>query len=521
MAIEEKSIIARSGTRAELSSANQLKPGQAGFCTDEKTIVYRRRLTESTRPGELEFYSIYEADSNRVLASGSDATPGYLIEKLSFGANVALVQVETANPGDPSNGRIRIDGLGLLKADVGDSDPAEWSHLVGKLISGDNIAIDVVEDGGIRKVRITASGGSATTGPYFDFQPQNTEPANVEGRMYFDNVLKSWVGMPGGSSPSRLEYGREIWRRVINKTGATIANGTPVYISGFDAASGLPTIAKAIANSKNTCSMIVVATQDIANDTAGECTRDGLLRSFDTSAFSAGALVYVSATTAGAITTTEPLFPFFSVRIGRIMRSDATNGEILVDPDTDPNFSGGASSAFPPSVTLVATASDDGGSVTSTYGELRKAWSSTIKPNYRFGQSSQYDNSDCDPIVSVGGRLRELSIACSAAAVSTDQKAGTIYTRVQVYEIKVNSEGGPALLGTIDIPMTPVSEIATYNNLGTPNGVRGSVSCDIAVPAGTLLGFILCNQTSGAGGTMAANAYINAWRAAVLGANIY
>lgn len=423
MATEEKSIIARSGTRAELSAANQLKPGQAGFCTDEKTIVYRRRSTETTRPGELDYFTI--------------------------------------------------------------------------------------------------ESGSATTGPYFDFQPQNTEPANVEGRTFYDQNLKSWVGMPGGSSPSRLEFGREIWRRVINKTGATIANGTPVYISGFDATSGLPTIANAIANSKNTCSMIVVATQDIANDAAGECTRDGLLRGFDTSAFSAGALVYVSATTAGAITETEPLFPFFSVRIGRIMRRDATNGEILVDPDTDPNFSGGASSAFPPSVTLVATASDGGGSVTSTYGELRKAWNSSLKPNYRFGQASQYDNSDCDPIVSVGGRLREISIACSAVAVSGSTKAGTIYSRIQVYEIRVSSEGGPTLLATIDVPMTPVAEVNTYNNLGTPNGVRGSVSCDVAVPAGTLIGFILCNQASGAGGTMAADAFVNAWRAAIVGANIY
>lgn len=420
MATEQKSIISRSGTRAELTASGQLKPGQAGFCTDEKTIVYRRRSTEAIRPGELDFYAITE---------------------------------------------------------------------------------------------------SATTGPYFDFQPQNTEPANVEGRMYFDKVLKSWVGMPGGSSPSRIEYGREIWRRVINKTGATIANGTPVYISGFDAASGLPTIAKAIANSKNSCSMIVVTTQDIANDAAGECTRDGLLRGFDTSAFSAGALVYVSATTAGAITATEPLFPYFSVRIGRIMRSDATNGEILVDPDTDPNFSSGASSSFPPSVTLVACGEDGGGNVSGWYGLLRKAWSSSLKPVVAPNTSNQFDNSGCDPIVSVGGRIREVSIACAGCAVAAATKAGTVYSRLQVLEIRVDSEGGPQLLGSIDIPMDPVSEIQVFNNLGATPGIRGSVSCDISLPAGMLFGFMLVPYQVGSG--MTDTDFVNAWRNAIVGANIY
>ena len=72
MATEEKSIIARSGTRSQLSTAGQLKPGQAGFCTDEKTIVYRRRLSEADRPGEFDFFTSCENGlSNSPLISGS------------------------------------------------------------------------------------------------------------------------------------------------------------------------------------------------------------------------------------------------------------------------------------------------------------------------------------------------------------------------------------------------------------------------------------------------------------------
>lgn len=50
-------IFDRCGTRAELLADNQLLPGQSGYCTDTKMVLYRRRVTESVRPSEIDEFS--------------------------------------------------------------------------------------------------------------------------------------------------------------------------------------------------------------------------------------------------------------------------------------------------------------------------------------------------------------------------------------------------------------------------------------------------------------------------------
>lgn len=81
MATEEKSIISRSGTRAELSTLDQLKPGQVGFCTDEKTILRRRRLTDS-RPCELDYFET--ESSSDLVASVSLSNPSNLYRLFDY-----------------------------------------------------------------------------------------------------------------------------------------------------------------------------------------------------------------------------------------------------------------------------------------------------------------------------------------------------------------------------------------------------------------------------------------------------
>lgn len=54
MGLEYKNIIDRCGTYAELVTEGQLLEGQAGFCTDRHSIMYRRRSTEVDRPSEID-----------------------------------------------------------------------------------------------------------------------------------------------------------------------------------------------------------------------------------------------------------------------------------------------------------------------------------------------------------------------------------------------------------------------------------------------------------------------------------
>jgi hypothetical protein len=181
------------------------------------------------------------------------------------------------------------------------------------------------------------SGGGATSGPLFTFTPQNSAPAGVtEGSVYFNNILKSWVGVD--ASGNEFEFGREEKQRCLNNTGATIGNGKAVYVSGF--ASGNITVGLARANSKSTCVLVGIATREIANGAIGEVCFRGFVRDVPTNGIGvAGELVYVSEATAGELTYIEPSYPNLSALVGRIGASSATVGSLIVFPDTDPGVS--------------------------------------------------------------------------------------------------------------------------------------------------------------------------------------
>ncbi len=116
-----------------------------------------------------------------------------------------------------------------------------------------------------------------------------------------------------------LQVGLEQWITVRNNSGATIVNGRPVRITG--ATGNRPTIAL-----DNGQGLIAgVTTHDIPNNSFGLITSFGLVRDFNTSAFSDGARVYSSAT--GTLTT-SPTGSF----VGTILLAHITTGSLLTRP---------------------------------------------------------------------------------------------------------------------------------------------------------------------------------------------
>lgn len=92
---------------------------------------------------------------------------------------------------------------------------------------------------------------------------------------------------------------------VANKTGGTLTKGTLVYLSGYDATLGCPSVTKADADTAGKPAEFVL-TANIANDASGTVYTVGTVTSIDTSGASAvGALAYLS-TDAGAFTWTAP-----------------------------------------------------------------------------------------------------------------------------------------------------------------------------------------------------------------------
>lgn len=160
---------------------------------------------------------------------------------------------------------------------------------------------------------------------FFDWNTTLSAPVYREGRMYWDAdeaTIAVYVDATGVSA----HFGRERIIKVVNKTGATLSQNKVVYLSG--AQGNRPTVALADANLITSHSTVGLIVADIADNAEGYAIVGGLLKGFNTSAFTAGDVLYLS-TTAGDVTKTKPTAPDHTIRIGWALNS-TNNGSILV-----------------------------------------------------------------------------------------------------------------------------------------------------------------------------------------------
>jgi len=156
-------------------------------------------------------------------------------------------------------------------------------------------------------------------------------PTYTQGKLLYDTDNEALTFYNNDANVA-MQIGQELWIRVRNVSGSTITNGKPVYITG--SSSGLPTIGLAKADSASTVICVGLTTESIANNAIGYVTQTGVVRDFDTSAFTAGSTLFVDATTAGGLTTTAPTSPNYRMRVGIVVSSNATTGSVLVTPST-------------------------------------------------------------------------------------------------------------------------------------------------------------------------------------------
>jgi len=118
-------------------------------------------------------------------------------------------------------------------------------------------------------------------------------------------------------------------RQVRNETGTTLTKGTVIYLSG--ASGNKPLALRAIANSEVSSDRTFgIVQSNISNNSNGYAVVSGDLGGLDTSLLTEGAIVYLSGTVAGGVTTTQPLSPLHSVTLGVVTRSHATQGQFDV-----------------------------------------------------------------------------------------------------------------------------------------------------------------------------------------------
>lgn len=173
--------------------------------------------------------------------------------------------------------------------------------------------------------------GSAEVETYIDLKTTTaTKPAHAEGRLFYDEAFGA-LAVYNDEADVTLQVGQEEYIRVKNNSGATITNGTPVYLTGEDQST--PTIAPAKADGTYAESQAVgVATHDIENNTIGYITVRGLIADVDTSHLTVGEKVHVDV--GGGTTTSAPSYPYYATDVGICLISSASAGCIYVYVET-------------------------------------------------------------------------------------------------------------------------------------------------------------------------------------------
>ena len=142
------------------------------------------------------------------------------------------------------------------------------------------------------------------------------------------------LGMKGGNVTQQI--GMEQFIRAKHASNSGLTKGVVYYLSG--SSGGNKEVLPAQADSAATCKTTIgVATKTVTGGTKGFITTFGLVRGLPDSQFTnvtEGTVVYLSATTPGAFTSTPPAAPNHRVVVGFCVRKQSNNNELFVKVQT-------------------------------------------------------------------------------------------------------------------------------------------------------------------------------------------
>lgn len=194
-------------------------------------------------------------------------------------------------------------------------------------VAGTNIA-KVYDDGANTLTLSTTDALTAIDAITFDANT-TTEVAN---RLQFNTDYNTLTFGMANATPIRI--GQDLGWLVKNQTGTTIAKGVAVMAVGTVGASGRILIDELVADgSVDAHYFLGVTAETIADGADGFVTSQGHIRGINTSAFTAGAVLYANPITPGGFTATEPSGNDLKLPLAFVLNSDAVNGEIAVRAD--------------------------------------------------------------------------------------------------------------------------------------------------------------------------------------------
>lgn len=224
---------------------------------------------------------------------------------------------------DGVDGKDGKDGISVVNLDI-----AADGHLVVYLSDGTEIDAGLVSTAEASYILSQSKTNLVNSVDYLDFNLQQTGIAGAVGRLVWNDTDGTLdLGLKGGNVT--LQIGQEMVQPVNNRTGTTLLDMEVVYVTG--AQGNRMVVERALGNSDLTSAAVLgVVTEHILDNQTGFVTTEGMVRNVDTSAFAEGAVLYLSPTVAGAITSTKPVAPQHTVMIGYCVRSHASVGSIFV-----------------------------------------------------------------------------------------------------------------------------------------------------------------------------------------------
>jgi len=172
---------------------------------------------------------------------------------------------------------------------------------------------------------VLINNSSSVLSPLLILNNTNTQPSTTQGTLYYETNTFSPTIVTDTTSPIHML--QQVMIRAVNDSNATISKGHAVYLSG--AQGNRPAVKLAIASSSTTHDVIGLVYDDIAAHQDGWIIIQGLIEGVDTRAYTEGEYIYLSAASAGGITSTAPSYPNYAYVVAQALNS-TVQGKLLV-----------------------------------------------------------------------------------------------------------------------------------------------------------------------------------------------
>jgi len=324
--------------------------------------------------------------------------------------------------------------LHLVKADGSEITASQSEQVisgtlnyVSKFTSSNDIGdSQIFDDGtnvGIGTTTMTHKLQLGTGGVFADYFQLDTTYSNgfVVGALSWD--IDNGTADIGLSGTLKLKIGQDDVWYVKNQTGSPIAKGVAVYANGTLGASGRITVAPMIANGTIPAKYFLgITAEAIANGADGYVLAKGKLRQINTNAYNEGDVLWVSPSSAGALTSTEPTAPNLKLPVAFVVYK-ANNGILAIratigtriEDASDVNYTGASDNSF-----LVYNSS------TGVWEDETVGIFKTIAVS---GQSNVVADSYTDTLTLVAGTNVTITTDATTDSItinSTDQYVGTV-----------------------------------------------------------------------------------------------